>query len=256
MHPMNEPSVQFLPRPDGSRLAYALRRAARSGAPGFVWMGGFHSEMTATKATALDAWAQETGAGLLRFDWFGHGRSDGAFEDGTITRWIDDGLAALDALTNGPQVLVGSSMGAWMALHAALARPERVAGLVLIAPAPDFTEDLMWAEFPEEVRVRIMETGSWPRPSAYGEAPYPITRGLIESGRRHLLLRGPIAFSGPVRILHGQRDPDVPWGRSLDLMERLTGEDVEVRLVKDGDHRLSSPRGLALLRDACAEFLP
>ncbi|CAO3412898.1 alpha/beta fold hydrolase [Azospirillum doebereinerae] len=220
---------------------------AGRGRPGVMFLGGFMSDMTGTKALALEGWAVSRGLAFTRFDYQGHGASSGNFADGTIGLWADDALAVLDAVTSGPQILVGSSMGGWTMLLTALRRPERVAALVGVAPAPDFTEDLMWDLFDAEVRREILETGVWNRPSEYGPDLQPITRALIEDGRNHLLLRGPIAFGGPVRLLHGQRDPDVPWRVSLTLAEALMGDDVLVTLVKDGDHRLSRPQDIALL---------
>lgn len=224
--------------------------------PGAVFLGGFMSDMTGTKATALEAAARAAGRAFLRFDYSGHGTSSGDFEQGTIGRWREEALAVLDRLTQGPQILVGSSMGGWIALLAALARPERVAGLVLVAPAPDFTERLMWQVFPEEVRREIMETGRHEMPSAYGDDPCVVTRALIEDGRRHLLLDGeaPIPIACPVRILHGQRDEDVPWRLSTELAGRLAGEDVVLTLVKSGDHRLSAPADIDRLGAALGEL--
>ena len=219
-----------------------------------MWLPGFKSEMVSLKATALADFARQQGVSMARFDYSGHGRSGGAFADGTISDWLADTLAVIDAATDGPLVLVGSSMGGWLALLAARARSARVRALVLIAPAPDFTERLMWPELTEAARQAIMTAGHWDRPSAYGDAPTPITRALIEDGRRHLLLDAPIPFAGPVRILHGQADPDVPWRLSLELAERLTSDDVRVTFVKDGDHRLSTPRDIALL-EATVEAL-
>ncbi len=242
----------FIDRTDGPSLAVA---ATPGSGPTVVWLGGFNSDMTGTKAVALEAWAEGQGRGYIRFDYAGHGQSHGRFEDGTIGQWRSDALAVIDHCTTGPVVLVGSSMGGWIALLVALARPQRVAGIVLVAPAPDFTEDLMWAGFPDAVKDQILTTGSWLRPSAYGEAPYPITRALIEDGRNHLLLRAPIPVTVPVRILHGQADPDVPWQRSLSLMEQLAGDDVTATFVKDGDHRLSTPRDLALLSATLEQLL-
>lgn len=203
--------------------------------------------MTGTKALALESYARRRGQAFLRFDYQGHGQSSGRFEDGSIGRWVEDAVAALDALTEGPQVLVGSSMGGWIMLLAALARPQRIAALVGIAAAPDFTEDLMWRRFPAEVRAAIEQEGVYHLPSDYSESPYPITKRLIEEGRRHLLLQAPIPLRCPVRLLQGQRDPDVPWQTALRLAEQLESDDVEVTLVKAGDHRLSEPRDLARL---------
>ena len=246
---MTSAPFDTLVRPDGESLAYCRTPSgADQTAPGIVFLGGFKSDMTGTKALALEAFAQARGQGFLRFDYFGHGASSGKFEDGCIGRWAEDSIAALDALTEGPQILVGSSMGGWLMLLTALARPDRVAGLVGIAPAPDFTEDLMWAEFPEAIRQTILTEGRYARPSEYSDDPYVITRKLIEDGRNHLLLRGPIPLTCPVRLLHGMRDPDVPYAVSLRLAEALAGTDVSVTLVKDGDHRLSHEQDLELLR--------
>jgi pimeloyl-ACP methyl ester carboxylesterase len=236
-------TVDILPRADGERLACA-RREGRG--PGLVWLGGFKSDMTGTKAIALDDWAKDNRRAFLRFDYFGHGASSGNFRDGTVSRWLDDTLAALDELTEGPQLLAGSSMGGWLATLAALARPERVAGLLLIAPALDFTEALLWAGLDAAARAQIAEMGEWLRPSLYDPQPYPITRALIEDGRRHLLLGGPIAVHCPVRILQGMADPDVPWRHALKTVEAF-GPDVELILIKGGDHRLSKPQEIALI---------
>lgn len=214
--------------------------------PGIVWLGGFKSEMNGTKATALDAWAERMGRAFVRFDYFGHGESSGDFRGGTISRWRADSLTVLDELTVGPQILVGSSMGAWLALLVALARPERIAALLLIAPATDFTETLLWKRLDRGVQKEILEKGEWLRPTTYGPDPYPITRELIADGRRHLLLDGRIALSCPVRVVLGMNDPDVPWQHALKLVEAL-GPDTQITLVKDGDHRLSKPHELALI---------
>ena len=230
-------------REDGETIAY-LKRGGKS--PGVVWLGGFHSDMNGTKAQALDSWAEARGRAYLRFDYFGHGASSGAFRDGTITRWRDDALAVLDKLCDGPQVLVGSSMGAWIALIIALARPQKIAALLLLAPAADFTEALIWARMTPDIRREVMERGAWQRPSAYGDGPYPITRELIEDGRRHLLLDRPIEIAAPVRILQGMRDPDVPWQHALTLVEKFSGNPV-LSLIKNGDHRLSTPEDIDLI---------
>lgn len=241
--------IETLAGPDGVDLAF--RRSAGAG-PTLVWLCGFRSDMDGTKAAALHNWADAAGRAFVRFDYSGHGRSGGTFVDGTIGRWLADTLAVLDTATKGPLVLIGSSMGGWLALLAARARPERVQALVLIAPAPDFTERLLWPELSEEARHAIMAEGHWDRPSAYEEAPTPITRALIEDGRRHLVLDAIIPFTGPVRILHGQQDPDVPWRLSLDLAAALASDDVRVTFVKSGDHRLSTPRDIALLEATVA----
>ncbi len=240
-----------LDRGDGVELAWA-RLDGRG--PTVLFLPGFNSDMTGDKATMLAGFCAERGQAMLRFDYSGHGASGGRFEDGTITRWRDDALAAIDRLVTGPIAFVGSSMGGWMALLAALARPERVAGLVGIAAAPDFTETLMWEAMTFEERRTLMRDGVLRVPSQYGE-PYPVTRALIEDGRAHLLLDAPIALACPVRLLHGQRDPDVPWELSLRIAEQVSSDDVQVILVKDGDHRLSRPEDLALLRRTLGPLL-
>ncbi len=224
---------------DLRRLAWR-RREGRG--PAVVWLGGFRSDMLATKAAALDAWAQRTGRAFVRFDYSGHGESEGRFEDGTISRWTADALAVLDALVADAPILVGSSMGGWIALLIARERARRglppLAGLVLIAPAVDFTERLMWEHFHEPVRRQVMEEGTFLRPSAYGD-PYPITRALIEDGRKNLLFDAPILPGAPVHILQGMQDPDVPWKHAMTLVEHLPGDETVITLIKDGDHRLS-----------------
>jgi pimeloyl-ACP methyl ester carboxylesterase len=219
---------------------------------GVVFLGGFNSDMTGSKAEFLAGWCEARGTPFLRFDYSGHGASGGRFVDGTIGRWAADAATVIEALAPGPQVLVGSSMGGWIALLLARARAPRA--LVGIAPAPDFTEDLMWASFTPDQRAAITRDGVWHRPSDYG-APYPITRALIEDGRDHLLLRGPLVLDVPVRILQGMQDPDVPWRHALRIAEAITGADVRVSLVKDGDHRLSRPQDLALLGETLAPLL-
>lgn len=226
----------------GGRLAYVRTPGA---GPGVVFLGGFMSDMTGTKATALEAHCRARGRAFLRFDYRGHGASEGRFVDGTIGGWAADAVRAVDQLTDGPQILVGSSMGGWLMLLAALARPDRVAGLVGIAAAPDFTEDLMWEQFPEPVRRVLLRDRIWHEPSEYGDTPYPITLDLIEEGREHLLLRGPLPIGCPVRLIHGMRDRDVPWTVSQRLLEHVAAEDVTLTLVKDGDHRLSRPEDIA-----------
>ena len=246
---MTGPQAGTLAREGGTHIAF-LKRDGRE--HGVVWLGGFKSEITGTKASALDAWAAREGHGFVRFDYFGHGGSSGNFREGTVTKWLGDTLEVLDRLTNGPQVLVGSSMGGWLALLAALARPERVAALLLIAPAADFTERLMWDLFDADAKRQILETGEWLRPSLYDPDPYPIMRALIEDGRKHLLLEKPIAISCPVRIVQGMMDPDVPWRHAMKLIDAL-GPDTQITLVKDGDHRLSKPHEIALIeRTLCA----
>jgi pimeloyl-ACP methyl ester carboxylesterase len=237
-------AARSLARADGATIAY--RRIAGA-SPGVIFLGGFRSDMTGTKATALERHCRETGRAFLRFDYFGHGASSGAFADGTIGRWADDATAVLDGLAAGPQVLVGSSMGGWIMLLAALRRPERVAGLVGVAAAPDFTEDLMWARYDETARGELVTKGIRYEPSEYDAEPYPIAHRLIEEARRRLLLRASIAVRCPVRLLHGMRDADVPWQTALRIAERVESENVEVTLVKDGDHRLSRDADIARL---------
>lgn len=233
------------------RLAW---RAVDGTGPTAVWLGGFRSDMTGTKAEALAGWAEASGRAFLRFDYSGHGESTGEFAQGTIGRWRDDALAVIDGLTAGPLVLVGSSMGGWIASLAALARPERLAGLVLIAPAPDFTETLMWAAFGEAQRRAVMDQGVWRQPSEFGES-YPITRELIEDGRRWLLLPGPVPITAPVRVLQGGADTEVPWRHALAFAEALVGQDVVFSLIKDGDHRLPRPEDVARLMAAVEELV-
>ncbi len=240
-----------LDRGDGTHLA-AIRAPGR--APTVVFLPGYRSDMAGEKATMLAAFCAARGQAMLRLDYSGHGASDGAFEDGTIGIWAADALAAIDALSEGPLVLVGSSMGGWIALLTALARPARVAGLLGIAAAPDFTETLMWQAMAPDERAALLRDGVLRAPSQYGE-PYAITRALIEDGRLHLLLGGPIALGCPIWLLHGQRDPDVPWETALRIAERVGSEDVRITLVKDGDHRLSRPQDLLLLRETLASLL-
>ena len=239
-----------LDRGDGVELAW--RRVAGRG-PGVVFLGGFRSDMTGTKAEDLAAFCAETGRAFLRFDYSGHGASGGEFEAGSIGRWAADAETAISALTEGPQVLVGSSMGGWISLLLMRRRPEMMAGFVGIAAAPDFTLRIEAALAPA-AREALEREGVWHRPSAYGD-PYPITRELLEDGRRNLVLDGPVALAVPVRLLQGQQDPDVPWETALDIAEAVTGGDVQVVLVKDGDHRLSWPQDLQLLRQVVEALL-
>lgn len=242
-------ATMYLDTAQGRRLAY--RYCAPQSGPTYVWLSGFKSDMSGTKVTVLEDWAKSHGYGFLAFDYSGHGLSDGAFEDGTISAWREDAIAAIDALTNGPLILVGSSMGGWMALLAALYLQSRVQGLVLIAPAPDFAQKLMWPEFDAAAQAEIMEQGYTLRPSDYGE-PYTITRALIEDGAKWSLLENPIAFTGPVRVLQGQQDADVPWQHAFRLVETITSDDIVFTLVKDGDHRLSRDQDITRLIETCA----
>jgi pimeloyl-ACP methyl ester carboxylesterase len=240
--PVSDPSI--LTREDGATIAYHRHTGH---APGVVFLGGFMSDMSGTKATALDAFCRARGQAFLRFDYFGHGRSSGDFAEATVGRWKDDALCVLDSLTAGPQVLVGSSLGGWIMLLVARERPARVKALIGIAAAPDATENLMWNRFAPELQASILRDGQARIPSAYGEAGYLITRKLIEDGRKHLLMGKPIPISSPVRLIHGMRDADVPYRVSVELAEKLQSEEVRIELVKDGDHRLSRDQDLALL---------
>jgi pimeloyl-ACP methyl ester carboxylesterase len=236
-------SPSFLDAPGGVRLAYLARPGA---SPTVVFLGGYASDMTGTKAMHLEGWCHTRGRAFLRFDYQGHGLSSGKFVDGAIGLWRDDALAVLRECTEGPLVLVGSSMGAWIMLLVALTMPERIQALVGVASAPDFTEDLLWAQMSEEERARLRRDGVIRSPSSYGE-PIPYTWRLIEDGRRHLLLRAPIPLACPVRLLHGTADEGVPWETSRRLAEALVSRDVALTLVKGGGHRLSEPHELALL---------
>ena len=234
-----------LPRPDGETLA--LRRVEGSG-PTVLWIGGFRSDMEGTKALALDAAARERGWAYVRYDHFAHGQSSGDWRQATIGRWREDAIALIDHL-DGPMIPVGSSMGGWVALLAALARPRRMAGLVLVNPAQDFTERLMWPSLADPVRQAILRDGE-ALISEAGLGEYVLTRRMFEEARNWLLLEAPIGVSAPIHILQGRADDTVPWSHALALAERLTGGDVRLDLIEGGDHRLSTPRDLARLIDA------
>jgi pimeloyl-ACP methyl ester carboxylesterase len=257
---MDDACLKFLDVGTGKAVRRIAVRERPGWAPGLFWLGGFKSDMKGTKAQALDDWASAHGRGMVRFDYSGHGESGGDFVDGTISRWLGESLAVFDEFCRGPQVVIGSSMGGWLALLLARAIMQRtksaadIVGLVLIAPAVDFTEELMWKAFPAEVRREIEHAGAWARPSAYSPEPYPITRELIEDGRRHLLLGGMIETRCPVRILQGVKDPDVPWQHAIELTARFAQDDVVLTLVKDGDHRLSRAEDIERLIAAVAEF--
>jgi pimeloyl-ACP methyl ester carboxylesterase len=247
--------------PNQRRIAFRRRAPVQSGAPGVIWLSGYRSDMDSTKALALDAEAERRGLGLLRFDYSGHGRSEGRLEEGTISRWLEETLALLRAESEGPQILVGSSMGGYLALLAARAlaqagETERVKGLVLIAPAVDFTEALIWAKASDEARRAIMEKGVWRRPSAYSSEPDCFTRELIEDGRKHLLLGAMIRTGAPTAVIQGMRDEDVPFSHALALMQRFGGDPATLTLVKDGDHRLSRPQDLQLIFEALDRVAP
>jgi pimeloyl-ACP methyl ester carboxylesterase len=266
---MNDKSLKFLDIGQGDERRAIAVRAAEGAPPGLFWLGGYKSDMKGTKAQALADWAESRGRACTRFDYSGHGESGGAFTDGTISRWLADSLMVFDACCKGPQILVGSSMGGWLALLLirelrrrkmaataadAVAGAASIAGVVLIAPAVDFTEELMWKRFTPEIKRELAETGLWKRPSDYSDEPYLVTRGLIEDGRNHLLLGGMIETGRPVRILQGVEDPDVPWQHAKALVARLACDDVVLTLIKDGDHRLSRPEDIERLIQAVEEF--
>ena len=234
---------------EGPNGALAYRKIDGAG-PCVVWLGGFRSDMLGTKAEYLSTWASINGRAYLRFDYSGHGESAGAFEDGCISDWTADAFAAVDALTDGPVILVGSSMGAWIATRVALARSDRLAGAVFIAPAPDFTERLMKPALSEDQIKTLGETGRIETPSDYADEPDVFTAKLLEDGARNLVMTGSIPIDAPVRIFQGMADADVPFRHALDFAEQLTGADVEVFLSKKGDHRLSTPEDLARLAAA------
>jgi pimeloyl-ACP methyl ester carboxylesterase len=254
---------EFLSLGRGGETVRKIAVRRRSGAmPGLLWLGGLKSDMGGTKAVALDRWAAAHRRNCVRFDYSGHGESEGKFTEGTISRWLEESIAVFDAYCCGPHVLVGSSMGAWLALLLTreLRRrelphgPLSPAALVLIAPAVDFTEELMWKRFPASVKRKLKSAGVWERPSLYSSEPYPITADLIEDGRRHLLLGGLIETGCPVRILQGVADPDVPWRHAVELVSRLAQDDVVLSLIKDGDHRLSRPEDIERLLGVVSEF--
>jgi pimeloyl-ACP methyl ester carboxylesterase len=242
----------FLDSGRGVSIAY---HSTPGKSPGVMFCGGFMSDMTGGKALALEAFCRARGQAFVRFDYAGHGQSSGRFEDGTIGGWTEDALAVLDRVAQGPQVIVGSSMGGWVAINLALARPDRLKALVGIAAAPDFTEDLIWHDLPPEAKMMLETDGVVYERSEYDDKPYPITMNLIHEARDHLRLRGEIAIDAPVRLLHGLLDADVPWKRSLMLAEKLRTPDVRVVLVKDGDHRLSREQDLALLTRTVEELI-
>ncbi len=241
---------EYLETPQGRRIAY---HRTEGGAPGIVFLGGFKSDMTGTKAVHLETWARALGRGFLRLDYSGHGQSSGTFEEGSIGDWAEDAEAALTDLTQGPQVLVGSSMGGWIALLLAKRRPERVAGLVGIAAAPDFTEDGFWAGFDADRRAVLERDGRLELPSEYSDEPYVITRRLIEDGRENLILREPLSLPFPVRLLQGTADEDVAEAVPLRLMHHAEAEDLRLTFVKGADHRFSAPDCLALIEAAISE---
>jgi pimeloyl-ACP methyl ester carboxylesterase len=235
-------------------------RVREGKSPALFWLGGFKSDMKGTKAEALDRWAAAEGRACLRFDYSGHGESGGDFLDGTISRWLAESVAVYRRFAKGPQVVIGSSMGGWLALLLAaqlraLNGSAPIAGMVLIAPAVDFTEELIWKQLADPIKREIEEKGVWNWPSDYDDGePYPITKGLIEDGRKHLMLGGLIETGCPVHILQGVKDPDVPWRHAEQLVTRFARDDVVLTLIKDGDHRLSRPEDIERLIAAVKEF--
>jgi pimeloyl-ACP methyl ester carboxylesterase len=252
--------LKFLTVGEGTDQRAIAVRWRDGSAPGLLWLGGYKSDMKGTKAQALADWAARQGRGCVRFDYSGHGESAGAFAEGTIGRWLAETLAVFEACCRGPQVVIGSSMGGWLALLLARAlrvrkaAPANLAGLVLVAPAVDFTEELMWKRFTPEIKRELAENGVWARPSQYSSEPYLVTRQLIEEGRNHLLLGAMIETGCPVRILQGVQDPDVPWQHAKALVARFACDDVVLTLIKDGDHRLSRPEDIERLIRAVEEF--
>ena len=247
-----QPEPLILSRDGGATIAY---REMTGKTPTVIYCGGYHSDMTGSKAVALSAWCRDFGHAYIRFDYQGHGVSSGEFTDGSIGLWRDDALSILDQTTTGPVVLVGSSMGAWIALLIALKRPDRISGMVLLAPAVDFTIELMWNKFDTDIRNAIENKGFWNRPSEFEDEAYPITLKLIEESRAHLLLHAPIAFPGPVHILYGLADEVVPLDHVMRTVEAIASSALTVTLVKGGDHRLSQDADMARMTRAVGDVI-
>ncbi|MEM9262419.1 MAG: alpha/beta hydrolase [Pseudomonadota bacterium] len=241
---------QFFEGPNG-KIAFDRVEGAE---PGFVWLGGFRSDMTGGKATHLANWAEKSGRAFLRFDYSGHGKSDGVFEDGCISDWTADAEAVIASVTSGPQILIGSSMGAWIAALLTRNAPDNTSAFVGIAPAPDFTEEIMLPGLPSGMKRSLKENGQVPLPSIYDEAPTIVTQKLFEDGRKNLVLGSGVPFSGKVRILQGMKDPDVPWKHAVRFADAFDSSDVRILLIKDGDHRLSRTQDLAVLEEAIARL--
>ncbi|MCW8945014.1 MAG: alpha/beta hydrolase [Sedimenticola sp.] len=249
---MDNKTARFLELPSGKQIAYHKTEGAD---PGVLFFGGFKSDMTGIKAVTLEQWCQTNKRSFVRFDYSGHGQSSGSFESGTIGEWLEDALAVIDQLTKGPLVLIGSSMGGWLSLLAAIARPERTRALITLACATDFTQRLLIPMFSEEQLLQLQERGSLFIPCDYDDQqPYPITRDLLEEGKNHLLLDSPIPIHCPVRMFHGMQDPDVPWDFSRRTCEQLESNDATLTLIKQGDHRLSEPADLHLIL-SCLDHL-
>jgi pimeloyl-ACP methyl ester carboxylesterase len=252
--------VQFVEVGTGAAQRRIAVRARPGRVPGVFWLGGYRSDMRGSKAQALDEWCAEKGMAFCRHDYSGHGESGGSFRDGTISRWLEESLAVFDAFAAGPQVLVGSSMGGWIALRMAeelrrRGEPDRLAAMLLIAPAPDFTERLMWPQLSDRQKQQIAEQGILEEPSQYSPEPNIYTRDLFEDGRRNLVLTGEVRTGCPIHIIQGRRDPDVPWEHAMLLAGQLAAENLSMTLVPDGDHRLSRPQDLALICSALSRLV-
>lgn len=246
--PLSTPFKSFkLERGNYGFIAYNRFDKKNKSLPEILFLGGFHSDMTGTKATFLESICEKRNQTYTRFDYFGHGSSSGSFAQGTIGQWLSDSLAMIDEVTQGPLVLVGSSMGGWLMILAALARPERVKALIGIASAPDFTEELIWASLNESHRQDFIRQGIIQKPSQYEAEGFPITLQLIEEGREHLVLPKPIDIHCPVHLIHGEADKDVPWSLSSRLAQRIKSPDVTLTLIRNGNHRLNSTMALGRL---------
>lgn len=249
---LEQDAINYLAMPDGASLAYRQQPGC---GPGVLFLPGFRSDMSGTKAEVLAQWCREQQRAYLRFDYRGHGRSGGEFREGSIGAWLEDTLAIVDRVAEGPLVLVGSSMGGWLALLAARARPGRVAGLLGIAAAPDFTNRLYRERLDEAQRAALERNGECAMPSAYDDGPYIVTRQLIEEARQHQLLTAPLVLNCPVRLIQGQLDDAVPWMSAVTLLNHLQSPDAELQLVKHGDHRLSAPGDLQRMRVTLGSLL-
>lgn len=249
-----DPSILTLSNND-TIYYHKMPKNGTNNLPYVVFCGGFMSDMSGTKAVALEEYCQDKGYGYIRFDYFGHGQSSGEFTDGTIGKWKENVLSVIDELTEGPVILIGSSMGGWVSTLAAIERKDRVAGLVTIAAAPDFTSELMWDQFDEATKKQLQEGGVFEMGGDYGDDPYPITYQLIEDGQQHHLLDDVVPLTCPVRLIHGMKDADVPYMYSVRLAEKLKSEDVQVHLIKKGDHRMSTEDDLQCLFEKLDEML-
>ena len=249
---MNNTAFESIISTHGKLLSYEYLPGKQ---PTVVFLGGYASDMTGTKGEWLRSFCEKNGRAYLRLDYSGHGQSEGEFEFGTIGEWMSDALDVITMAVSGPMILVGSSMGGWIMLLVARQLKERVAGLVGIAAAPDFTENLMWNDFDQTTRDRLIQHGVIRLPSEYDEQGLPLRFQFIEDGRRHLLLREPLALDCPVRLIHGMRDADVPWQTADRIMGQLSSEDVRIHYIKDGDHRLSDALNLAFLGSVLRDLL-